>query len=660
MAAHSRQMLVSQLRPPNPLPRYRFQVPVKALDYDATLTGDDIAGRFMEVHLPVLPYTMQDDYGRAQAPGEMPTIDVENDRLKAVFYPDDGGRMASLYDKRNRRELLFDNPVFQPANLALRNAWFAGGVEWNCPVYGHSMQTCSPIFAATVPTATGDILRLYEFDRLFGIVWQVDVYLPAASSALWVHVTLRNPHAHDCDVYWWTNIAVPLTERTRVLSPAAYAVMHRLSQRIERVSYPFMAGFDASYPANYPTAESAFVRPAAPLQRPWQAYVDESGRGMAHLSSPELHGRKIFAWGHNPGGKHWMDYLSLPGRGDYIELQGGITATQLQMRPLAAHSRLEWTECYMPLALAPREAHGTNYATACDHACRQIDADLPQAEFDAADAFLRANVDTPVSQVLHHGSAWGHLQETLYHKSFSAGLAFDAPISDEERPWHELLTTGTFSAATLARHPTSWNVSADWVKALQASQHRHGATWLHHLYLGVATLEQNDLAAAEQHFLESQRRHDSFEAARNLALIRDRQDDVPGALECYLKAYALSEQSVPLAAEIVMFLKARGLEQAMVEFTVRLPEHARTHERIRIAFAEVALAQGRFAEVHAFFDHPFNTIREGEKTLTDLWFALHIREEEARRGRNLTPLEIDAVTKDNPPPMTIDFRMTAE
>ena len=42
------------------------------------------------------------------------------------------------------------NPVFQPANLGVRGAWVAGGVEWNACVYGHSPHNCSSMFAALV------------------------------------------------------------------------------------------------------------------------------------------------------------------------------------------------------------------------------------------------------------------------------------------------------------------------------------------------------------------------------------------------------------------------------------------------------------------------------------------------------------------------------
>ena len=45
--------------------------------------------------------------------------------------------MWSLYDKVNQKELLYVNDVIRPSNLAVRNAWVSGGVEWNIGVIGH-------------------------------------------------------------------------------------------------------------------------------------------------------------------------------------------------------------------------------------------------------------------------------------------------------------------------------------------------------------------------------------------------------------------------------------------------------------------------------------------------------------------------------------------
>src|SRR5688572_14924800 len=73
----------------------------------------------------VLPYLLQDCYSRDRRLGEHAVAVLENEVLRATFLLGLGGRLWSLVHKPSGRELLYRNPVFQPANLALRNAWFA-------------------------------------------------------------------------------------------------------------------------------------------------------------------------------------------------------------------------------------------------------------------------------------------------------------------------------------------------------------------------------------------------------------------------------------------------------------------------------------------------------------------------------------------------------
>ena len=388
--------------------------------------------------MPPLPYLMQDNYTRQRRSGRLPTIQVENAALRATFYPSLGGRMISLYDKRERRELLFDNPVLQFANLAIRNAWFSGGVEWNGPLYGHSLLTCSPVFAGMVETSRGPLLRLYEFDRALETTWQVDVFLPPGDDRLWVHVKAINPNAHDVRFYWWTNIAVPLARDTRVLAPADYALSHDASGNV-RLAFPVFDGFDGSYPLNYPYAKSVFFRKPG-NRKPWSVCLDGQGRGLSHVSTPTLFGRKFFTWGDGRGGKRWMDFLSEDGKGDYIEIQGGVTPTQLQTRPLAAGASIEWTECISPFAMDAKAAHDPDYAAACAAAGKVVDERVSAAALrgdrrvpDCAGRRAgrrRCSIAGPAGAGCTKNGPGGKI---------SPGLTFEASLGDEERPWTELL-----------------------------------------------------------------------------------------------------------------------------------------------------------------------------------------------------------------------------
>lgn len=92
----------------------------------------------------VYPYKMQDMYTRELHDRSMNAVVLENGYLKATFLPEWGGKLMSLIDKEKGRELLYCNTVIRPCNLAVRNAWTSGGVEWNCGMFGHNVHTCSP------------------------------------------------------------------------------------------------------------------------------------------------------------------------------------------------------------------------------------------------------------------------------------------------------------------------------------------------------------------------------------------------------------------------------------------------------------------------------------------------------------------------------------
>lgn len=655
VTAESRTLPMAPLGKCAVWPRFRFQIVSAPVRASADLSEEDRFGMFTDATVPPLPYLLQDNYTRQRRDGDVPTILLENGALRATFYPSLGGRMISLYDKRAGRELLFDNRVLQFANLAIRDAWFSGGVEWNGPLYGHSLLTCSPVFAGVVQTPRGPILRLYEFDRALETTWQVDLFLPQDDDRLWIHPKAINLNSHEIPFYWWTNIAVPLTRGTRVLSPADYVLSHEAAGNV-RLPFPQFDGFDGSYPLSYPGSKSIFFRKPG-SREPWSVCVDGEGQALAHVSTPTLFGRKFFTWGSGRGGKRWMDYLAEDGRGDYIEIQGGVTPTQLQTRPLAAGASIAWTECISPLAMDAKVAHDPSFAVACEAAGKLVDQRIRRSTLEEIDAFLSTQADAPVERLLHRGSGWGALYEKRIGRKVSPGLLFEEIVGDEERPWSELLARGAFSPETLSAPPSSYNVSAGWTEVLQASAEAHGATWLHHLHLGVAELERGDFQKARERFEASLALKDSAIARRCLALLDERSGDLVAAQAQYQRAWALSEGDSDLAVEIGGFLTRHQRYAAFEAFVASLPPRVADRERIVLLKARIALERGEFETVRRLLDREFATIREGEISLTDLWFASWIGEAERRAGRPLTPPEKQQLMQDNPPPRPIDFRM---
>ena len=176
----------------------------------------------------VFPYRPQDVYTREQTERCYRSIVLENEFLRARFLPELGGRLISLTDKASGRDLLYQNKTLYAGNLAMRNSWFSGGVEWNASIIGHNPFTCSPLFAARTQLADGTpVLRMYEYERLRGVSFQMDFFLPDSSRVLFARMRLVNENAQTVPTYWWSNIAVPEWRGGRVVVPADAAYVAR-------------------------------------------------------------------------------------------------------------------------------------------------------------------------------------------------------------------------------------------------------------------------------------------------------------------------------------------------------------------------------------------------------------------------------------------------
>ena len=360
----------------------------------------------------VLPYLVQDGYGRDRRPAGHTVAVLENDVLQATFLLGLGGRLWSLVHKRTGRELLHRNPVFQPANLALRNAWFAGGVEWNIGTIGHSPTTCEPLHAVRVLQPDGTpVLRMYEFERLREVVFQVDAWLPEGSAVLLVHVRIVNPNDVETPMYWWSNIAVPQADDVRVLAPADEAWQLAHDSPLRRVPIPVLDGQDRTYTTRASEAADYFFA-IAHDQRRWIAALDGSGTGLVQTSTDRLRGRKLFLWGKSPGGDHWQEWLAQPGR-EYLEVQAGLARTQLEHLPMPARASWSWVEAYGLLQSDADAVHGDHWALARAAVQRDLEELVPRAALDGALTAAAEWADAAPVEVLNRGSGWGALERSL-------------------------------------------------------------------------------------------------------------------------------------------------------------------------------------------------------------------------------------------------------
>ena len=88
----------------------------------------------------IYPYSMQDDLTDRKEVKSYVAVYLENEYLKATVLPELGGRLYSLYDKTDKREVFYRNNVVKYGLVSLRGAWISGGIEFNFP-NGHTTDT---------------------------------------------------------------------------------------------------------------------------------------------------------------------------------------------------------------------------------------------------------------------------------------------------------------------------------------------------------------------------------------------------------------------------------------------------------------------------------------------------------------------------------------
>ncbi len=651
----------STVGPENPLPFFCSLESSPKVHALADLSEKKRRHLGLKTGFRVLPYRMQDGYNRKRGQVTFRTAVLENEFLRAVFLPEMGGRLYSLVWKPEERELLHRNPVFQPANLANRNAWFSGGVEWNLGQYGHAFTTCSPVWTARISGAHGEpALRIYEYERCRQIFWQADFHLPPGLPFLLAYVRAVNPFDSETNLYWWTNIAVNEREDVRVLSPTSSAIY--VGKENGKPGFgegrmpvlPSLPDKDASYSLNWPFANEFFFQ-CDDTDQPWEAALDGEGKGLIETSTPPLRYRKLFVWGSHAGGRHWQEFLSQPGQA-YIEIQGGIAPTQVHGQPFAPRSEWQWLQAFGYMQADPKLVHSPDWETAWKSVDILLRAQLDRARLDQLQAACQAAAVKEPEGILLEGSGWGAL-EGLRAGSLPAGFVFGKPGA-EQRKWLHLMEHGSLPEQDPAGLPGEWMVQAEWEELLERSQTKNWLAWLH---LGIMRRERGEIAAAEAAWKNSLDVAPTAWAWRNLAVLALERKDIPSALTAYAQAWDLASQHgcppAGLAVEYLRLLHQNGKTSEGLRVYHSLPTDLQKADRIQMLYGQLAMDAGDLDTVEEILKGEYAEVREGENTLSDLWFALQTRREAARTGKPVDEALKAEVRRLYPPPAHIDFRM---
>jgi len=293
----------------------------------------------------VYPYPMQDHLSRTKADRTYKALFLENEYLKVTCLPELGGRLHSVLDKTEGKEMFHLNDVIKPGMIAMRGAWISGGVEWNAGPQGHTVTILSPVDGLIGQNADGSAyLEINNLEKTQRTQWTVRVTLHPGKAFLDEQIRIFNPEDAVSPYYFWNCTAFPCRDGTRFIYPMTLGTDHN---GVKFFSWPIDEGKDMSWLKNYETSSSVFsVNCVFDF---FGAYDVDADRGIVQVADHhELSGKKAWTWGTWDFGLVSQENLT-DNDGPYIEVQSGPLPTQSDYGMLLPRQVVSWREYWYPV-----------------------------------------------------------------------------------------------------------------------------------------------------------------------------------------------------------------------------------------------------------------------------------------------------------------------
>ena len=291
------------------------------------------------------PYTMQDHLYRTKVDRTYKAIYLENEYLKITCLPELGGRLHSVLDKTEDKEMFHLNDVIKPSMIAMRGAFISGGVEWNAGPHGHTVTILSPVNVISGQNPDGSAyLEISNLEKSLQTRWTVRVTLHPGKAYLDEQIRIFNPTDGVQTYYFWNCTAFPCKKGTRFIYPMTLGTGH-YGRRF--YSWPIHEGKDLSWLKERETAASVFAY-RCPFDF-FGAYDVDDDRGIVQVGDRyEIGGKKAWTWGQGPYGRVCQSNLADDGSG-YLEVQSGPLQTQVENGILGPRETIAWREWWYPV-----------------------------------------------------------------------------------------------------------------------------------------------------------------------------------------------------------------------------------------------------------------------------------------------------------------------
>jgi tetratricopeptide (TPR) repeat protein len=318
----------------------------------------------------IYPYPLLDDIAPTPRDKTYRTLNLENRYLRVTVLPDLGGRVYSVYDKVSGREVFYKNSVIKFAPLAIRGAFFSGGVEFSFPV-AHAPTTADPVNWSLRENEDGSAtIACGGLEHMSRMRWTISLTLYPDRCALAQDVQLQNPSPIPGRYHYWTNASLDADDQTEFVYPLRRVRSYEFAGttswpggRIDLITEaPGLEGMEGvpKWPAH---------RFHQPINFRWQknmiaqvsifgrdvewdffgAWQHSSNHGYAHCADHrDVSGMKLWSWGN--AGAGIMNQAALTDDGSlYAETQCGAMETQLDFDFLPPGRTRRWREWWLPL-----------------------------------------------------------------------------------------------------------------------------------------------------------------------------------------------------------------------------------------------------------------------------------------------------------------------
>jgi len=406
----------------------------------------------------IYPYTLQDEIASTPNDVTYPTLDLENRYLRVIVLPGLGGRVYSVYDKISKQEVFYKNPTVKFSPLAIRGAFFSGGVEFSFPV-AHAPTSASPVNWDMRENEDGSAsIFVGGLEHMSGMRWMITLTLYPDRCALAQDVMLFNPSPLPGRYHYWTNASLVSAEDTEFIYPLrrvrSYEYAGTSSWPVARLdligSQPGLPGMEGvpMWPADRMHEPVDFHMEKDMLAQVsifgrdvdkdfFGAWQHASNTGYAHYAkAKDVSGMKLWSWGSSDVGIVNQSALTDDGS-IYAETQCGAMETQLDFDFLPPGVTRSWREWWLPL----RAIGGLTCAS----------ADLgARISVNAADSKERIKLTVGICPA-------SPLQEALVELSIPDQVLIKEKISSSpSNPWNH---TETVAALDLAGHPLTLTVT---------------------------------------------------------------------------------------------------------------------------------------------------------------------------------------------------------